>query len=158
MNKAKIISYMNVTKRLIDRETGRVKSEKKSSNGIDDNFLFALMRAAAAGIFANDLADSNRVVNRILFNVHGDTIHGRKMSDDSLGVDVIDGGDGSAPVAKFSAYMTTGETVTVNSIELVNVATATTVYAEDDDNQEVTVNDLYEIQWEISVTKTGGAS
>ena len=154
--KAKVNFKLNVTKILTDKKTGKILSQKKSSNGIENEFFYAAMRAAASGIFAPSGHGEDRSINYIGFEIEGlggaEAI-GNRPSDDMDGVDLIDGGDGTKAIAIWTAYVEPSETTTYISNSLGFNNGSAIRYATDTDNQEVTNAQRYTIEWEITASE-----
>jgi len=149
---------LNVTRRLTNKHTGEVLSISRVSNAVLDTTYEATMHAMATGEFSPGIATGqSRHVNRIYFFLDGASNAGNKPSDDTVGVDLIDGGDASKGSAKWTSYIEPESTVTVTMLTLGRIWGDDTPpnigYASVSDGQEVTNEQRYTIEWEISIAK-----
>jgi len=146
---------MNVTKTLVDKKSGDILSVKKSRNEIKDVFFERVMEAVATGDFFEHFAVG---YVHMWFITTDDVEHaGRRPSDDSMGMDLIDGGDRTKPSAKWRSYFEPEATITVKENQIAAIQyDGLLTYAEDVDDTEVTSDQRYILDWEITAFYVSG--
>ena len=122
-------------------------------NQVNNNLLYAAVRSFFTGHF--NLGGTNaEPVTDMLFTelVSGDSVGGKKLSDDEFGIDIIDGGDGNTNEITFVAYYLATSAVTISFLQLgynrVEDALET-VFATQTPDTPLDANTKYIVEWTI---------